>query len=99
MREFALSIGKKNFFTYGEVLDSRSEQDIARFIGRDTTVGQGDDQVVGVDAALDYPLFFAARDVLKRLRAPEPAGRHVPGPKGSGARHRQLCTATRLASS
>ena len=32
MREFALSIGKKNFFTFGEVYDD--EQRIAQFIGR-----------------------------------------------------------------
>src|SRR5271166_1250190 len=36
VREFALSIGKKNFFTFGEVLDGRAEEDIARFIGRNT---------------------------------------------------------------
>ena len=34
MREFALSIGKKNFFTYGEVFVGDAEQEIARFIGR-----------------------------------------------------------------
>lgn len=32
MREFALSIGKKNFFTFGEVYDDEAK--IARFIGR-----------------------------------------------------------------
>ena len=31
VRELALSIGKKNFFTFGGVLDSRDEADIARF--------------------------------------------------------------------
>src|SRR5436309_5837866 len=54
IREFALSIGKKNFFTFGEVLDGTAEEDIARFIGRATTDGS---DLVGVDAALDYPLF------------------------------------------
>jgi hypothetical protein len=29
MREFALSSGKKNFFTIGEVLDGNEEADIA----------------------------------------------------------------------
>ena len=29
VREFALSIGKKNFFTFGEVFDASAEQDIA----------------------------------------------------------------------
>jgi len=36
MREYALSIGKRNFFTFGEVYDS--EEQIARFIGRPTSV-------------------------------------------------------------
>ncbi|PYX77019.1 MAG: hypothetical protein DMG78_00070 [Acidobacteria bacterium] len=67
MREFALSIGKKNFFTFGEVFDSNAEQDIARFIGR-TTSDQSD--LVGVDAALDYPLFNTLKPVVKGFAAP-----------------------------
>jgi glycosidase len=62
MREFALSIGKKNFFTFGEVFDD--EQTIAEFIGRNTTAF---DQPVGVDAALDYPLFFKLPSMAKGL--------------------------------
>ena len=54
IREFALAIGKKNFFTFGEVLDGNEEADIARFIGRSTS---DSNSFVGVDAALDYPLF------------------------------------------
>ena len=50
MREFALSIGKKNFFTFGEIYDD--EQTIEDFIGRNTTDG------FGIDAALDFPLFY-----------------------------------------
>ena len=50
MREFALSIGKRNFFTYGEIYDN--EQTIDRFIGRNSTDG------FGIDAALDFPLFY-----------------------------------------
>jgi len=64
MREFALSAGKKNFFTFGEVYDNENE--IALFIGRNTAA-TGD--VVGVDAALDYPLFFTLPGVLKGLGA------------------------------
>jgi len=67
MREFALSIGKKNFFTFGEVLDSRSEQDIARFIGRSTS---DQSELVGVDAALDYPLFNSLKPVAKGFSPP-----------------------------
>ena len=70
MREFALSIGKRNFFTFGEVLDSNSEQDIASFIGRNTLTNTDDSQLVGVDAALDYPLFNNLKPVVKGFAAP-----------------------------
>jgi glycosidase len=65
MREYALSIGKKNFFTYGEVFDG--EEKIAQFIGRNTR-DAGD--LVGVDAALDFPLFFQLPAVAKGLAPP-----------------------------
>jgi glycosidase len=68
MREFALSIGKKNFFTFGEVMDGSEETDIASFIGRNTS-SQGD--MVGVDAALDYPLYNNLVPVVKGMGAPE----------------------------
>ena len=70
MREFALSIGKENFFTFGEVLDGQAEDDIARFIGRNTN-DAGD--LVGVDAALDYPLFNTLKPVAKGFSAPPPS--------------------------
>jgi glycosidase len=65
MREFALSIGKKNFFTFGEVYDN--EETIARFIGRHA--GERGD-MMGVDAALDFPLFFRLPGAAKGLVAP-----------------------------
>jgi glycosidase len=68
MREFALSIGKKNFFTFGEVYDN--EDKIARFIGR--SAGEAGD-LVGVDAALDFPLFYRLPQVAKALPATTPA--------------------------
>jgi len=67
IREFALAIGKKNFFTFGEVLDSTVETDIARFIGRNTSDSSG---LVGVDAALDYPLFNTLKPAVKNFSAP-----------------------------
>jgi glycosidase len=67
MREFALSIGKKNFFTFGEVLDASPEQDIAKFIGRNTS---DQSELVGVDAALDYPLFSTLKAVVKGFAPP-----------------------------
>ena len=65
MREYALSIGKKNFFSFGEVFDS--EERIAEFIGRNT---QDDGDLVGVDAALDFPLFFRLAAVAKGFAPP-----------------------------
>lgn len=65
IREYALSIGKKNFFTYGEVYDD--EQKISQFIGRNVTA---DGDIVGVDAALDFPLFFRLPAMLKGMLPP-----------------------------
>ena len=69
VREFTESLGKRNFFTFGEVLDNTAENDIARFIGRNT-LDVTNEQLVGVDAALDYPLFFTLKPVVKGLAAP-----------------------------
>ncbi|TAN72604.1 MAG: alpha-amylase [Gallionella sp.] len=65
MREYALSIGKKNFFSYGEVFDG--EERIAEFIGRNT---RDAGELVGVDAALDFPLFFRLPAVAKGFAPP-----------------------------
>lgn len=51
IREFAQILGKRNFFTFGEILDV--EKSIDRFVGRHSPNNTG----FGVDAALDYPLF------------------------------------------
>lgn len=71
IREFALSIGKKNFFTFGEVFDQNAEQDIARFIGKNTSDVS---ELVGVDAALDYPLFNNLKPVVKGFAPPSTLG-------------------------
>jgi glycosidase len=65
IREYALSIGKKNFFTFGEVWDK--EERIAEFVGRNT---QDADDLVGVDAALDFPLFERLPAVAKGFASP-----------------------------
>lgn len=65
MREYGLSIGKKNFFSYGEVFDN--EERIAEFIGRNT---QDAGDLVGVDAALDFPLLFRLPWVAKGFAPP-----------------------------
>ena len=65
IREYAQSIGKKNFFTFGEVYDDEAK--IARFIGRNA-LESGD--LTGVDAALDFPLFYNLPGVAKGLLPP-----------------------------
>lgn len=65
IREFAQSIGKKNFFTFGEVWGS--EEQIAHFIGRNA---MNEGEPIGVDAALDYPLFYKLPTVVKGQLAP-----------------------------
>ena len=61
MREFALTVGKTNFFTFAEVYDDEST--IAQFTGRNGGSGEG----FGVDAALDFPLFFKLPAAAKGL--------------------------------
>jgi len=62
IREFAHTIAKRNFFTFGEIYDS--EETINRFVGRHSPDKAG----FGIDAALDYPLFFKVPDIVKSLR-------------------------------
>ena len=61
MREFAITLGKKNFYTFAEVYDN--ETTIAKFTGRNGGGGEG----FGVDAALDFPLFHTLPGVAKGL--------------------------------
>jgi glycosidase len=62
LREFADTLGKRNFFTFGEII--ASEEEINRFVGRHSTETEG----FGVDAALDYPLFFKLPEIVKGWR-------------------------------
>jgi glycosidase len=59
IREFAMSLGKRNFFTFGEVWDS--DETLARFVGRNAGVNEG----YGIDAAKDFPLFQLLRQLSK----------------------------------
>ncbi len=65
MREFALSIGKKNFFTYGETKDD--DKKIAEYTGR---FARDEDNLIGVDSALDFPLLWRLPGVVKGFIAP-----------------------------
>ncbi len=65
IREYALSIGKTNFFTFGEVYDN--EANIDKFVGRKG----GNKGGVGIDAALDFPLFYKLPAVSKAFEGVE----------------------------
>ncbi len=62
IREFAQTLGKRNFFTFGEIYDN--EETINRFVGRHSPDKNG----FGIDAALDYPLFFTVTDIVRGWR-------------------------------
>jgi glycosidase len=62
IREFAHTLGKRNFLTFGEIYDT--EETINRFVGRHSPDKAG----FGIDAALDYPLFFKVPDIVKAWR-------------------------------
>jgi glycosidase len=65
MREYALILGKRNFFTFGEIWSDNSATDIPNFIGRNTQILGDMNSPVGVDAALDYPLVWPLIAALK----------------------------------
>lgn len=75
MREFALSIGKKNFFTFGEVWMDDDERMIARYVGRNTLTDT--DDIVGFDAALDFPLKKRIERVCKGVDSPASLVAHM----------------------
>lgn len=59
MREEALAMGKTNFFTFGEIYDQ--EGTISAFVGRNSADSEG----FGIDAALDFPLFYVLGPVAR----------------------------------
>jgi glycosidase len=64
IREFALSIGKRNFFLFGEI-DDANYSVVDQFVGRNTTDDNG--KGLGIDAALDYPLFDQLPGIIKEF--------------------------------
>ncbi len=62
MREYAASIGKTNFLTFGEVWENDNEQKIASYIGRYV---DDDSQIIGVDSALDFPVYKRLDRVIR----------------------------------
>jgi glycosidase len=64
IREFAFSIGKQNFFLFGEI-DDANYSVVDQFVGRNTTDDNG--KGLGIDAALDYPLFDQLPSIIKQF--------------------------------
>ena len=73
MREFALSIGKKNFFTFGEIWQDDDESKIASFIGRDT---ERAGEFIGIDAAINFPMRKRLYYVCKGYMPPSELAKH-----------------------
>lgn len=66
IKEFAESIGKKNFLLFGEIVDSDAA--ISKYVGRQTSKGE---RLQALDASLDFPLYFVLEEVLKGFSDPK----------------------------
>jgi glycosidase len=68
LREYVLSIGKKNFFIFGEVV---GEDDLMeRYIGPNTP-SPSREFFLGLDSVLDFPLFRVLPDIIKGFKSPD----------------------------
>jgi glycosidase len=67
IREYALSIGKKNFFIFGEV--AGEDELMETYIGPNTPSPSGE-FFLGLDSVLDFPLFHTLPDVIKGFQSP-----------------------------
>lgn len=68
IREYALSIGKENFFLFGEVVGD--DNIIERYLGRNAMVGGPMEPLKSLDACLDFPQYFVLDEVIKGLAPP-----------------------------
>ena len=70
IREYAYSLGKKNFFLFGELLGS--EESYHRYIGPKTVVSEGESTTYyGLNSVLDFPLYHVLENVIKGKASPE----------------------------
>lgn len=68
IREYARRIGKDNFFIFGEVV--AGDEDLQRYIGRNSRIEGTNERFPSLDAALDFPLYFVLEDVIKGFLDP-----------------------------
>lgn len=70
VREYSYSLGKRNFFLFGELV--ASEDTYNRYIGPKTTVSvDGQNIYYGLNSVLDFPLYHILADVIKGKASPE----------------------------
>lgn len=67
VRELAFSIGKKNFFIFGEA-KSNDEKLLAKYTGRYTSE---EEEMIGADAVLDFPLQYNLVEATKGFASPK----------------------------
>lgn len=65
IKEFAESIGKKNFLLFGEIVDNDAM--ISKYVGRQNSQN---DRLQALDASLDFPLYFILEEVIKGFASP-----------------------------
>jgi glycosidase len=68
LREYALSLGKRSFFLFGELIGG--DDALNRYIGPNTPADKEGTVFFGLDSVLDYPLYFALPEVLKGRSGP-----------------------------
>ncbi|MEX0931841.1 MAG: alpha-amylase family glycosyl hydrolase [Candidatus Paceibacterota bacterium] len=64
IKEYAESIGKKNFLLFGEIVGDDAA--ITKYVGHQNPNG---DRIQALDAALDFPLYFVLDEVLKGTKS------------------------------
>ncbi|WP_026770240.1 alpha-amylase family glycosyl hydrolase [Asinibacterium sp. OR53] len=70
VREYAYSLGKRNFFLFGELLGA--EETYNRYIGPKTPVTVEDKNLYyGLNSVLDFPLYHILEGVIKGIASPE----------------------------
>ena len=70
VREYAKSIGKQNFFIFGEIV--ADDDTLQRYIGRNSRIEGTNERFPSLNAALDFPLYFILEETIKGLIDPAP---------------------------
>ena len=70
IREYAYSLGKRNFFLFGELLGA--EETYNGYIGPKTALSSDDKNLYyGLNSVLDFPLYYILEGVIKGRTSPE----------------------------